>query len=108
MGFLFILLKEIVKKGELLITSVSTFHKIFLKSFLTLPKKALVLTCLQYKSFENTVEKGEIAGDEQFLLFPTVFSTSMENHLPFSSNLELLSAKSFSLEESKICCLGKG
>ena len=25
------------------------------------PKQALVFTCLQFKSFENTVEKGEIA-----------------------------------------------
>ena len=31
-------------------------------------------TCLQYKSFENTVGNGEIARNEQFLLFPTVFS----------------------------------
>ena len=28
--------------------------------------------------------------------------------MPFSANLKLLSANSFSLEESKICCLGKG
>ena len=34
------------------------------------PKQALDLTCLQYKSFENTVGKGEIACNEQFLLFP--------------------------------------
>ena len=34
-------------------------------------------------------------------------STSFENFLPFLSNLKLLSANSFSLEESKICCLGK-
>ena len=35
------------------------------------PKQALVFTCLKYKSFvENTVGKGEIAGNEQFLLFP--------------------------------------
>ena len=40
------------------------------KSF---PKQALVLTCLQYKSFENTVRKGEIAHDEQFLLFLQCF-----------------------------------
>ena len=40
--------------------------------------------------------------------FPTVFSTGLKNFLPFSSNLKLLSANSFSLEESKICCLGKG
>ena len=34
------------------------------------PKQALVFMCLQYKSFENTVGKGEIARNEQFLLFP--------------------------------------
>ena len=39
------------------------------------PKQALVLTCLQYKSIENTVGKGEIARNERFLLFPSVFST---------------------------------
>ena len=30
---------------------------------------------LQYRSFENTVGKGEIARDEQFLLFPQCFLT---------------------------------
>ena len=34
------------------------------------PKQTLVFTYLQYKSFENTVGKGEIAHDEQFVLFP--------------------------------------
>ena len=29
--------------------------------------------CLQYKSFENTVGKGQIARNEQFLLFQSVF-----------------------------------
>ena len=33
-------------------------------------KQALVFTCLQYKSFENTVGKGEISRNKQFLLFP--------------------------------------
>ena len=28
------------------------------------PKQALVFTCLQYKSLENTVGKGEIARNE--------------------------------------------
>ena len=36
----------------------------------TCPKQALVFTCLLYKSSENTVGKGEIAHNEQFLLFP--------------------------------------
>ena len=40
---------------------------------LTLSQKALNFTCLQNKSFENTVGKGEIARDEQFLLFPQFF-----------------------------------
>ena len=39
--------------------------------------------------------------------FP-VFSTRSENFLPFLSNLKLLYANSFSLEESKIGRLGKG
>ena len=54
------------------------------------------------QSFENTVGKGEIAP------FPTVFSTHLDNFLPFSSNLKLSSANSFSLEESKICHLVMG
>ena len=52
------------------------------------------------KSIENTVGKGEIAP------FPTVFSSHLENFPSFPSDLKL-SANSFNLEESKICCLGK-
>ena len=37
--------------------------------FKPFPKQALVFTCLQYRSFENTVGKGEIARNKQFLLF---------------------------------------
>ena len=37
---------------------------------LTLSQTSLYFTCLQYKSFESSVEKGEIAHDVQFLLFP--------------------------------------
>ena len=39
--------------------------------------------------------------------FPSVFSTHMDNFLPFSSKLKLSSANSFSLEKSKICCMGE-
>ena len=41
--------------------------------FQPFPKQALVFTCLQYKSFKNTVGKGEIACNEQFLLLPQCF-----------------------------------
>ena len=37
------------------------------------PKQALVFMCLQFKSFENTVGKEEIAHNEQYLLFPQCF-----------------------------------
>ena len=75
------------------------------ETFQPFPKQAGVFTCLQEKSFENTVRKGEIAHNKQFLLFP-VFSTHFENFVP--SNIKLSSANSFSLEEFKICHLGKG
>ena len=52
--------------------------------------------------------KGEIARNEEFLLFPTVFYTSLENFLQFLSNLKLSSAISCSLEESKNLSVGKG
>ena len=43
------------------------------------PNRPWFFICLQYKSFENTVGKGEIACDKQFLLFPHHF-------LPFGRN----------------------
>ena len=67
----------------------------------------MVFTCLHYNSVKNTVGKGEIARNEQFILFP-VLAIHLENFLPFSTNSKFPSAYSFSLEESKICCLGKG
>ena len=72
------------------------------------PNKPWFYTCLQYKSVENTVGKEEIARNEQFLLFPQCFLPDWRIFLPFSSNLKLSSANSFSLEESKICPLGSG
>ena len=55
----------------------------------------------------NTVGKGEIARYEQFLLFPQCFLPTWRTML-FSPNSELWPANYFSLEESKICYLGKG
>ena len=71
-------------------------------------KQALVFTCLLYKSFENTVGKGEIAHNEQFFLFPQCFLPICRTFPAFSSRLKLSSAISFSLKVSKVCCLGKG
>ena len=90
----------------MLFTSIfSFFHNVFTLSMsLTLSETT---PGFYMSAVENTVGKGEIARHEQFLRFP-VFSTSMENFLPFQLNLKLMSTSSFSLEESKICRLGKG
>ena len=64
--------------------------------------KPWFFTCLLYKSFENSLGKGEISP------FPTVFTTLLKNFLPFSSNLKFPSANSFSLEVSKVCHVRKG
>ena len=51
--------------------------------------------CLQYKSFENTEGKGEIARTEQFLLFPQCFlpiwSTFCHSHKIWIRHLQTLS-----------------
>ena len=68
---------------------------LILSPILPFHKQALVFTCLQYKSFKNTVGKGEIA------FYPF-------GELPYLSNFTLSPAHSFSLEETKICLFGKG
>ena len=55
--YMYIFVTDIMDKGNL-------------KPF---PKQTLVFTFLQNKSSENTVGKGEIAHNEQFLLFPQCF-----------------------------------
>ena len=49
--------------------------------------------------------KGEIARNQQFLLLPQCFLPVWITLCHFSWKLKLSSANSFSLEESKICCL---
>ena len=66
-----------------------------------------VFTCLQYRSFENTVGAGEIARNEQFLLFPQCFLPTCELSAIFI-RFDIVVCKFFSLEESKICHLEKG
>ena len=45
----------------------------FLPSFNNFPKQDLIFKCLIFKSFENTMEKGEIACNEQLVLFSQCF-----------------------------------
>ena len=78
-----------------LVSCLITFYRIYLKvTDQPILKQALVFTCLQHKSIANTVEKGEIARNEQVSPFPTLFSTRLKNFLPFSLTLKLSSANS--------------
>ena len=73
-------------KEQILLLTVSSFPVRFFKDLFhqgdftdrilwksDIPKQAMAFTCLRYKSFENTVGKGEIAHIDQFLFSPRVF-----------------------------------
>ena len=53
-------------------------------------------------------EKEKLLVMSNFSFSHSVFSTRLDNFLPFSLDLKLSSANSFSLEESKICRLVMG
>ena len=62
----------------------------------------------QQKAFENIVEKGEIACNEQFLLFPQCFVLNQIIVFPFVHIFYIISLFTAELEESKIDTSGKG
>ena len=64
--------------------------------------------CVCIKSILKTLQEKEKLLETSNFSLSTVFSTHLKNFLPFSSKLKLSSATSYSLEESKICCLRKG
>ena len=66
-GLILCLLEFILAFGKAGFTMQNFIFKPF-------PKQALVFTCLQYKSIENTVGKGEIARNED----------NLDNFLSFS------------------------
>ena len=106
-------LENTVEKENMFVSSIFSPFKLdqstvlWFGKVLTLSHTMTPFHALGNMPFENTVGKGEIARNEQFLFFP-VFSTHLGNFLPFLSNLKLSSANSFSLEESKFCHLVKG
>ena len=81
------------------------------KAALTLPKQKCVFKGLQYKYFENTVDKMRHCLRQAISPFPTVFLDPSEElstvFIKFRI-VELSSANTFNLEEAKIkiCCMG--
>ena len=76
-------------------------------SLLTFSKTSPVSTCLQYKSFENTVGKGEIARNEQFLIYPQCFLPLLRTfcHCHYIQNCRL---QSLSVWKGLNLLFGKG
>ena len=64
------------------------------------PKQALVFACIKYKFFENTVEQGEIACNEQFLHVPNCYLHVWRTFCHISSSLKFSAATFLSLIES--------
>ena len=67
-----------------------------------------MLTHQQQTAFENIVGKGDIARNEQFLLFPQCFQLSQIVVSPFVNIFDLISSFAAELEEPKIGISGKG
>ena len=79
---------------------ISIFH------FNPFPNKPWILRVCSRSPSKTLWEKEKLLITSNFSFSHSV-STRLENFLPYSSNLKLLSARSFSLEVSKICHLGK-
>ena len=62
---------------------------------------------LKIKALENTVGKGENAGNQHFILFP-VFSTLSKRKIVILAMFNLLFANAFNLVTSKILSFGTG
>ena len=71
------------------------------------PNKPWFLRVCNTSILKTLREEKELLVTSNFS-FPTVFSTLLDKFMLSSSNYKFSSANSFSLEESKICCLGKG
>ena len=56
----------------------------------------------QQTAFENIVGKEEIAHNEQFSPFPTMFSTQSDNCTPFVHIFDIILLSAAELEEPKI------
>ena len=61
--------------------------------------------CLQYKTFESTAEKREIASNKDFVLFPLCFPNLLKNFAIFIKSKIVV--RKLSIWKSKICRLGK-
>ena len=62
----------------------------------------------QHTAFENIVGKGEMAGNEQFLLFPQCFLLNQIIVSPFVHHFDIISVFAAEFEKPKIGISAKG
>ena len=62
----------------------------------------------QYIAFQNIVGKGEIAGNEQFFLFPQCFLLNQKTVSPFDHTFDIISLFAAEFEKPKIGISCKG
>ena len=67
----------------------------------------MILTHQQQTAFENIVEKGEIARNKQFILFPQCFLLNQITVSPLVHIFDIISLFAAEFEESKIGISGK-
>ena len=60
------------------------------------------------KPFQNIVGKGENAGNQHFLFFPTIFSTLSKTEIIIYVTFILSSANALNLDKVTFCLLGMG
>ena len=72
------------------------------------PNKPWFLPVCSTSPWKTLREKEKLLIMSNFSISHSVFSSCVENFLPFTSNSKLLSANCLSLEKSKMCRLGKG
>ena len=88
-------------------TSVLSFSQIIFESLNPFPHNDTFWRLWEKSLLKTLWEKEKLLVRSNFS-FSQVFSTRLDNFLPFLSNLKLSSANSFSLEWSKICRLVMG
>ena len=86
---------------------VNSIFTIVHNAFNPFPNKPWFLRVYSKSLLKTLWEKEKWLLMSHFSFSHSVFN-GLENFLPFSSTSKSSSAISFSLEESKICCLGKG
>ena len=105
--------KKAVGKHCAKMSNFTFFHNVFhaiciLKSFHPFPNKPCISRVCSTSLLKTLWEKDKLLMRSSFFPFLTVFSTLLESFLPFSPNLNLSSANSTSLEQSKHLSFGKG